>query len=201
MSDGPPLEFKIATEDSEFELIHRLNHQTFAEEIPQHATSPSRRLVDKFHAENTYLIALCRGELAGMMALRDRRPFSLDQKLPNLNSHLPPGRSTVEIRLLAVSASYRNGPVLSGLGTLLWQYGRQKGYDLAVISGTTRQARLYRRIGFVPFGPLVGTGDAIFQPMLLTLEELTPRLNELLPRQPTLTASMSVAENVSPSVR
>ena len=31
------LTFKIAGEAGEFEQIHRLNHKTFAEEIPQHA--------------------------------------------------------------------------------------------------------------------------------------------------------------------
>ena len=44
---------KIATEDWEFDQIHRLNHQTFAEEIPQHTAQPSGRLVDRFHDENT----------------------------------------------------------------------------------------------------------------------------------------------------
>ena len=58
MSSRPPLVFKFATEDWEFELIHRLNYKTFVEEIPQHQASPAQRLVDKFHAENTYLICL-----------------------------------------------------------------------------------------------------------------------------------------------
>jgi N-acyl-L-homoserine lactone synthetase len=92
MSSPGTLVYKIAETEAEFEQIHRLNYQTFVEEIPQHAPSPERRLVDKFHAENTYLIALVDGELAGMLAVRDRRPFSLDQKLPDLDAHLPPGR-------------------------------------------------------------------------------------------------------------
>ena len=45
------LVFKFASEDWEFELIHRLNYRTFVEEIPQHKASPTHRLVDKFHAE------------------------------------------------------------------------------------------------------------------------------------------------------
>jgi hypothetical protein len=43
---------------------------------------------------------------------------------------------------------------------------------MALISGTTRQQRLYRHLGFVPFGPLVGTPEALFQPMYLTKERL-----------------------------
>jgi aspartate aminotransferase-like enzyme len=39
-----------------------------------------------------------------------------------------------------------------------------------VISGTTRQLKLYRHLGFTPFGSLVGTTAAPYQPMYLTLE-------------------------------
>src|SRR4051794_19305410 len=101
MSSRPPLVFKTATEDWEFEQIHRLNYRTFVEEIPQHQAAPTQRLVDKFHAENTYLISVCGNKLVGMLAVRGARPFSLDQKLPELDSYLPAGRRTCEIRLLA----------------------------------------------------------------------------------------------------
>ena len=63
-----PLVFKFASEDWEFELIHRLNYRTFVEEIPQHQASPTHRLVDKFHAENTNLICLNGQKLVGMLA-------------------------------------------------------------------------------------------------------------------------------------
>jgi len=93
MTDSPRFRFKIASEASEFEQIHGLNHRTFAEEIPQHRAHPSGRLVDRFHEENTYAICLAGSRLAGMVALRGRRPFSLDQKLPDLDSYLPAARS------------------------------------------------------------------------------------------------------------
>ena len=167
------LEFRIASTDAEFEQIHALNYRTFVEEIPQHKPSAERRLVDKFHAENTYLIAVFDGVLVGQLAVRDRRPFSLDQKLPGLDSYLPPGRKICELRLLAIETSQRKergGRILQGILALLRRLGRERGYNLAVISGTTRQLKLYRHMGFEPFGPLVGTAEAAFQPMLLTLE-------------------------------
>src|SRR5512137_3205760 len=148
MSSRPPLVFKFASEDWEFEQIHRLNYKTFVEEIPQHQASPTHRLVDKFHAENTYLICLSGQKLAGMLAVRGNRPFSLDQKLANLDSYLPAGRSICEIRLLAIEKKFRGAQVLQGILALLWRYGLQKGYDLAIISGTTRQLKLYLHLGF-----------------------------------------------------
>ncbi len=81
-----PFIFKVASWDWEFEQIHRLNHKTFVEEIPQHEAAPDGLLVDKFHHENTYFICLRGGRLIGMVAARDQRPFSLDQKLESLDS-------------------------------------------------------------------------------------------------------------------
>ncbi|HEY3862087.1 MAG TPA: GNAT family N-acyltransferase [Verrucomicrobiae bacterium] len=177
------LQFKVASEDWEFEQIHQLNYRTFVEEIPQHQPSTTPRLVDKFHNENTYLICTSGKRIVGMIAARGRRPFSLDQKLPNLDSYLPPGRRTCEIRLLSVEKQFRNGQVFRGLTALMWQYGLEHGYDLGVISGTTRQQKLYRHLGFVPFGPLLGSGEAMFQPMYLTLENFEKQAEEFL-REP-----------------
>src|SRR5690242_21214030 len=127
MSSRQPLVFKTASEDWEFEQIHRLNYKTFVEEIPQHQPSPTQRLVDKFHAENTYLICLSGRRLAGMLALRGKRPFSLDQKVANLDSFLPPGRSLCEIRLLSVDKKFRTGQVFQGLMTQVWQQFVENG--------------------------------------------------------------------------
>jgi aspartate aminotransferase-like enzyme len=175
------LRFKIAAGESEFEQVFRLNYKTFVEEIPQHPPNAEKRLVDRFHHENTYLIALDGDQLIGMMAARDKRPFSLDEKLGNIDGYLPPGRKICEIRLLSVLPSHRNGMVFQGLLKLLLDYGKSQRYNLAVISGTVRQQKLYKHLGFVPFGPLVGAKEAQFQPMYLTLEEFeevaTPLLN------------------------
>lgn len=162
--------FKFATLDDEIEQIHRLNYAAFVEEIPQHAPNNERRLVDQFHAENTYAIALEEGKVVAMLALRSTRPFSLDRKLPELDSHLPPHRSLCEIRLLYVKPDHRNGKIMKGLMELIAQYAMARGHDMGLISGTTRQQRLYRHLGFEAFGPLVGSGDALFQPMFLTVE-------------------------------
>ena len=168
MQDG--LLYKIAGLDSEFEQIHRLNYETFVEEIPQHGENPERRLVDKFHGENTYIICLDGEELAGMLAVRDKRPFSLDQKLPGLDSYLPRSRSLCELRLLSVKKERRYRKVLLGLFTKLAAYCEEKKYDLAIISANVAQGKLYRNLGFIPFGPEVGSDGARYQPMYLTPE-------------------------------
>ena len=193
MDSHKPLVFKVATDDWEFDLIHQLNYKTFVEEIPQHQPSASRRLVDKFHAENTYLICLRGRQLVGMVAMRGNRPFSLDQKLPNLDSYLPPGRTLCEIRLLSVDKRFRSGQVLQGLLALIWQHGIEKGYDMAVISGTLRQQKLYGHLGFIPFGPVVGTPGAEFQPMCISIESFEAGARDFLSAKSSRNCSRPMA--------
>ena len=166
----PALRIKVATETWEFEQIHQLNYRTFVEEIPQHAPNPEGRLVDRFHAENKYVIALNGRELVAMCALRHRRPFSLDSKVPNLDAHLPAGRKPIEARLLAVVPEFRKTAVFAEFFGRIVRQCLDDGYDLAVLSGTTRQSKLYRHLGCTPFGPLVGSAGALYQPMYLTCE-------------------------------
>jgi aspartate aminotransferase-like enzyme/GNAT superfamily N-acetyltransferase len=164
------LRIKVATEAWEFEQIHRLNYRTFVEEIPQHAANPEGRLVDRFHDENLYVIALHGRELAGMVAIRQQRPFSLDSKVTNLDAHLPAGRKPVEVRLLAIVPQFRKTAVFVALFEHVVRQCLNDGFDLAVISGTTRQLKLYQHLGFTPFGSVVGTAGALYQPMYLTCE-------------------------------
>jgi aspartate aminotransferase-like enzyme len=174
--DRKRLTFGVAESADEFEQIFRLNHETFAREIPQHAGRADGRLVDRFHSENTYIVCRLGDELIGMIALRAKRPFSLDAKLPDLDRHLPAGRSICELRLLAVKPGHRRGTVLAGLIRELVRVGRGRGLDYAVISGTTRQLKLYAHLGFEAFGPLVGTHGAQFQPMRLPIERFTSKV-------------------------
>lgn len=180
-----PLEFKIATEPCELEQIHRLNYRTFVEEIPQHDPNEQGALVDKFDRENLYFIARRGARVVGMIAFRARRPFSLDQKLEDLDRYLPAGRKPCEIRLLAVEKDQRGGAVLRGLVEAVARHGKNLGCDLALISGTVRQRKLYEHLGFVPFGPLVGANGAEFQPMYLTLEQWERASRSFLRPRPT----------------
>jgi len=173
------LRFKLADDPAEFEAIHRLNYRTFVEEIPQHPPNPSRRLIDRFHAENMYAICLDGEVVVGMIAGRCERPFSLDEKLPDLDRNLPPHRRIVEVRLLAVGREYRKQAVFARLAGVLANHFRAQGCDLAIISGTLRELRLYRHLGFRPFGPLVGAAQARYQPMFLTLANYAARAAHL----------------------
>ncbi|OHE88729.1 MAG: hypothetical protein A3G75_00475, partial [Verrucomicrobia bacterium RIFCSPLOWO2_12_FULL_64_8] len=126
-----------------------------------------------------YVLALDGETVIGSMAIRMRRPFSLDEKIPNLDAHLPANRNFCEVRLLNIAREHRSGRVLPGMLSVLTDYAIGEKIDGALISATTRQLQLYSHLGFVPFGPLVGTADAPFQPMYLTLEVFRERLRKM----------------------
>lgn len=163
---------KIATTDKEFDEIAKLNYETFVEEIPQHQSNEERRLVDRFHDENTYLVVYKDTEMVGMLAFRDKRPFSLDEKIGKVELKLDKEvcEKLCEIRLLAVKKDYRNGRVFSQLAKAIYTYVYNKEYSAAVISGITKEEKLYRRLGFQQFGEMIGTAEATFLPMILTRE-------------------------------
>ncbi|WP_159881898.1 GNAT family N-acetyltransferase [Paenibacillus puerhi] len=163
------IRYRTAETQRDMEQIFRLNYETFVEEIPQHEPNEARLLVDRFHAENTYILAVDGERVAGMLAVRDRRPFSLEEKIDGFEGLLPfrPERM-VEIRLLAVDKAYRGSRLLYGLIRYLDRYMESRDYEMAVISGTTRELRLYEHLGFIPFGGLVGSEQARYQPMYMT---------------------------------
>jgi len=195
--------YKIAEQPWEIEAVHILNYKTFVEEIPQHDINPDKKLIDKFHQENTYIICVHEQSrtLAGMIAYRDKRPFSLDQKLENLDSYLPPGHAPCEVRLLAVEEEYRYTRISQGLIARLIQHAIDYECNLFVISGTVRQIKLYQYLGFTPFGPLVGTEDAQYQPMYGTLDtyyNLKTRSRSFAKEPPELAADDTTAFNFLP---
>ena len=177
MEKGRQFVFRIADSQSEFEQIHQLNYQTFVEEIPQHSENPDRMLVDRFHDKNIYFICLNpEKEVVGMVCIREDRPFSLDQKISNLDALLPRSGEICEIRLLSVKKGYRNSKVFYGLIKILSEYCLEKGFDLVIISGTDRQQKLYSHLGFKVFADPIGKPEALYYPMYLTIENALPAL-------------------------
>jgi ribosomal protein S18 acetylase RimI-like enzyme len=168
----PRYTIKLADSEEEFDQIFALNYRTFVEEIPQHEANAAKKLKDKFHENNTYLLCKDGEKIAGMVACCHKRPFSLDAKVEQLDAYLPPYNKICEIRLLAVKAEYRRTRVTAMLLRALTRHLSEDGVDLAVISGTTRQLALYEKIGFRPFYQPVGKAGAYYQPMYITGNDL-----------------------------
>lgn len=175
---------KIATTEKEFQEIAALNYATFVEEIPQHPANEERLLVDKFHEENTYIILYKEQQFIGMIALRNTRPFSIDDKVGDVEQylHAEDCAKLCEVRLLAIRQEHRTGRVFFRLAQALINYLFERHYTACVISGTVRQEKLYKRMGFEQFADAVGTEEARYLPMVLTRRN-SEALRELLSRR------------------
>lgn len=165
------LTVKIATQD-EFDKIYKLNHEIFADEIPQHEKRADGKLIDAFHEKNTYIVALDGEELIGMVCYNPLRPFSLDKKMEDLDKYLPPHNKLVEVRLFAVRKDRRKQGIALAILKLLIPSLIANGYDLGVISASLKELELYHNIGAVPFASLVGTKEVPYQPLYFHINNL-----------------------------
>lgn len=169
--------FKPLQTAQEMEQVHRLNYQTFAQEIRQYAADGTGRLVDKFHDKSCYYIAACDGRVVGMISAHDQPPFSTAARLADPGVLEQPGMRTLEVRLLAVDPNQRHSTVFAGLIWSVYQHAREGGYTHLLISGLVQRRRLYERLGFRPLGVPVRGGDAEFVPMILELGSLPPEIH------------------------
>lgn len=172
--------YKVADNSDEIRQIHELNYQTFVCELKQHPENKEQMLIDRFHKENTYFICKLDEEVVGMIALRDQRPFSLDQKIESLDKHLPNHHKVFELRLLAIKPKFRRGFVLWNLVQGAMSYYSSKNYDLAIISGIITREKMYRSFGFTSFHPPITSGEAVYVPMFLTKERFLQLKHKIL---------------------
>lgn len=162
--------YKIANTEEEYNQIFKLNYSTFVDEIPQHNENDSRILVDKFHDKNLYIIAKKEKEVIAMISLCPNRPFSLDVKLGGIENYFE-GKivNPIEIRLLSIKEDYRKSKVFFELLKRTFNYIVQNSYNIIFISGTVRQEKLYKHLGFKRFYKNIGTKEAEYIPMYLDL--------------------------------
>jgi aspartate aminotransferase-like enzyme len=162
--------FKRAGSAAELEQVHRLNHETFVREVAQYGDTGFDHLVDKFHHKNTYIVAADGEDLVGMVAVHDRPPFSVEDRLPDPSVLEGLSGRPMEVRLLAVRPAYRRGPVFWGLLWALREHARRLGHTRLLISGLEQRVPLYAKLGFRALGPAVACERAAFVPMTLELD-------------------------------
>lgn len=170
--------FKIADQPGEMAQLHRLNWQTFVREVPQHEDPGDGRLVDKFHDKNMYIVAVRDGAVIGMLAVHDRAPFSVEDKLADPSVLDGLGPRPLEVRLLAVEPSHRHSFVLAGLGLAVLRFARDQGYSHLLISGFVDRLRMYERMGFTALGPAVKSGQVEFVPMVAHVDRMPANVQE-----------------------
>ena len=171
-SQRTELVVRSARGSADFDAIRRLNEEVFAREIGQHEPSADGRLVDQFETRSHFYTAWRGDELVGMVcyATGEDGPLSIEAKLDDPHVIDDYRRQAIEIRLFAVRPGERNSRAAWLILRDLARDVVQLGYRYALISGIESQMRLYLRSGFTALGPPVRRGDALFTPMVLTLD-------------------------------
>jgi GNAT superfamily N-acetyltransferase len=158
--------FAWAATGADFAALRRLNHDTFASELGQYEESANRELIDRFEGKSRFLLAWREDELAGMIAVHDQPPFSIEQRLCNAELDRFPGRK-LEVRLLAVRPGERGRMVLAGLLGRVLEHALEAEYRWLLISGLQERKPFYERLGFRAIAPGVRSGQALYVPMVL----------------------------------
>ena len=178
----PGMIVKIAEADAALAAVHRINRRVYAEELGQDPTRADGRLVDRFHGDNTYIIALVDDEVVGMMALTmPGRRFSLEDA-PIDRALIDAKRaSAAEMRRLAVLPEHRGSGCFLRILDFCCGYLVRRGIRHAFISAIAERAPMYARLGFRQFDAPFRKGPCLYYPMVLSVESmaaahLDPRL-------------------------
>jgi aspartate aminotransferase-like enzyme len=167
------LVFKEATTNDEMVQLHRLNHQTFAEELRQYPSNETGVLIDRYHAKNRYFIAVEQGCVCGMISVNGDAPFSIEKRLPQGFELTRAFSNPCEVRLLAIAPGFRNSMVLAGLFWQVYAAARREGHSHMLISGVIDRREMYVSLGFRALGPAVASGEASYVPMAMDLNDVT----------------------------
>ena len=68
LSKGPRIQIRLATAHDR-EVIYRLRHRVYAQELHQHAENAAGRLTDALDAFNLYLVAALGEEIVGFISI------------------------------------------------------------------------------------------------------------------------------------
>jgi hypothetical protein len=77
--------FKITETPQELTDIHRLLYRTFVLEIPRYDDPGTDYLVDKYHEQNRYFVAIRKGLVCGVTAVHEQPPLADDVLLTLTN--------------------------------------------------------------------------------------------------------------------
>ncbi len=171
--------FKPAQTSEEYAQVHRLNYKTFVRELPQHSDPGSDELVDKFHDKNTYYVALYDDRVVGMISGHDQAPFSVADKMSDKRQLTLLGPRPFEVRLLAVEPEHRHRYVVTGLMWAIFRFAELHGYTHLLISGVTDKGGMYEKLGFLPLGPAVKSGEVFYTPMWCDIRRMREHVSAI----------------------
>ncbi|MCU1417590.1 MAG: putative aminotransferase CobD [Schumannella sp.] len=168
------LEVRAATQQ-DLEWIYGLRHRVYAEELNQHAPTPSGQLRDGLDGDNVYLVVAAGETPIGFVSLTPpwAGRYGLDKYLTRDELPVLDSDGVFEVRILTVDPAWRG----SGISTLLMyaalRWIASRGGRTIVAMGRADILDMYRAVGLVPTGRTVTSGAVDFEVMTASTSALT----------------------------
>jgi histidinol-phosphate/aromatic aminotransferase/cobyric acid decarboxylase-like protein/GNAT superfamily N-acetyltransferase len=168
------LEVRTATQQ-DLDWIYGLRHQVYAEELGQHASTPTGQLRDGLDGDNVYLVVANGGTHVGFVSLTPpwAGRYGLEKYLTRDELPVLDEGGVFEVRILTVDAAWRG----SGIATLLMyaalRWIASRGGRTIVAMGRTEILNMYRAVGLVPTGQTVTSGAVDFEVMTASTSAAT----------------------------
>jgi histidinol-phosphate/aromatic aminotransferase/cobyric acid decarboxylase-like protein/GNAT superfamily N-acetyltransferase len=168
------LEVRTATQQ-DVEWIHGLRHRVYAEELGQHAPSPTGQLRDGLDGDNVYLVVAAGETPVGFVSLTPpwAGRYGLEKYLTRDELPVLDADGVFEVRILTVDPAWRG----SGVSTLLMyaalRWISSRGGRTIVAMGRSEILGMYRAVGLVPIGRTVTSGAVQFEVMTASTSAVT----------------------------
>ena len=168
------LEARTATQQ-DLEWIYGLRHRVYAEELGQHAPTPTGQLRDGLDGDNVYLVVAAGETPIGFVSLTPpwTGRYGLDKYLTRDELPVLDSDGVFEVRILTVDQAWRG----SGISTLLMyaalRWIASRGGRTIVAMGRAEILDMYRAVGLVPTGRTVTSGAVDFEVMTASTSVLT----------------------------
>jgi histidinol-phosphate/aromatic aminotransferase/cobyric acid decarboxylase-like protein/GNAT superfamily N-acetyltransferase len=160
------LEVRTATQQ-DLEWIHGLRHRVYAEELGQHAPTPTRQLHDGLDGNNAYLVVAAGQNPIGFVSLTPPwvGQYGLDEYLTRDELPVLDSDAVFEVRILTVDQAWRGSGVSTVLMYAALRWISSRGGRTIVAMGRDELLDMYRAVGLVPTGHTVTSGAVDFEVM------------------------------------
>jgi GNAT superfamily N-acetyltransferase len=188
---GQKLVVRLASEQDR-EVIYRMRHRVYAEELGQHARNPDGRLRDTLDDSNHYIVVARDTHLIGFVSVTapEGGCYSIDKYLPRERLPFPLGDDLYEVRILTVDPRHRRGPVAALLMYAALRWVEAQGGRRIMAMGRSELRALYGKVGLRGLGIPIRSGAVSFELMLASVadgrrsaeREFAAALDRLRPR-------------------
>ena len=154
--------------------IFRVRHDVYARELGQHAVNHTGTLSDRLDDSNHYLVARCRGAVAGFVSITPAGApsFSIDKYFSRTALPFDFDDRLHEVRLLTVRPSHRGRELATLLMYAAYRWVEAHGGTRIVGIGRREVMDLYQRVGLQPMGLSTRSGSVTFDLVLGRIEDL-----------------------------